>query len=59
MADVIGCKENKRNLTTLTELIEEGKVTAVIDRTFPFEQIPAAVRYQEAGHAQGKVVVSI
>jgi NADPH:quinone reductase-like Zn-dependent oxidoreductase len=59
LADVIGCKENKRNLTTLTELIEEGKVIPVIDRTFPFEQIPAAVRYQEAGHAQGKVVVSI
>ncbi|TXK35418.1 NAD(P)-dependent alcohol dehydrogenase [Nonomuraea sp. C10] len=58
-ADVVGCTENKRNLLALTELIEAGKVTPVIDRTYPFEEIPAAVRYQEMGHASGKVVVKI
>ncbi|GII33454.1 NAD(P)-dependent alcohol dehydrogenase [Planotetraspora mira] len=59
VADVVGCTENRRNLMTLTELIEDGKVTPVIDRCYPFEEIPAAIRYQEEGHAQGKVVVAV
>ncbi|MEV0597533.1 NAD(P)-dependent alcohol dehydrogenase [Nonomuraea cavernae] len=58
-ADVVQCTENKRNLLTLTELIETGKITPVIDRTYPFEDIPAAIRYQEEGHAPGKVVITI
>ncbi|MFG1702781.1 NAD(P)-dependent alcohol dehydrogenase [Nonomuraea sp. M3C6] len=59
LADVVGCKENKQNLMTLTELIEEGEVAPVIDRSYPFEEIPAAIRYQEEGHASGKVVIAI
>jgi NADPH:quinone reductase-like Zn-dependent oxidoreductase len=58
-ADVVACKANKQNLMTLTEFIEDGKITPVIDRSFPFEEISAAVRYQEAGHAPGKVVIAI
>jgi NADPH:quinone reductase-like Zn-dependent oxidoreductase len=58
LADVIGCTENRRNLETLTGLIEDGKVIPVIDRSFPFEEIPDAVRYQEQGRSQGKVVIS-
>ncbi|GGS95733.1 NADPH:quinone reductase [Planobispora rosea] len=58
-ADVIGATENKRNLMTLTELIEAGKVTPVIDRRYPFEEIPAAIRYQEEGHTTGKVVIAV
>lgn len=58
-ADVVASTETTRNLITLTELIENGKVTPVIDRTYPFAEIPAAVTYQEAGHASGKVVVTI
>ncbi|NUR92672.1 MAG: NAD(P)-dependent alcohol dehydrogenase [Nonomuraea sp.] len=57
-ADVIRCADVRRNLMTLTELIEKGEVTPVIDRTFPFGEIPAAVRYQEEGHSPGKVVVT-
>jgi NADPH:quinone reductase-like Zn-dependent oxidoreductase len=59
MTDVFGSKENKQNLITLTELIEAGRVTPVIDRSYPFEEIPAALRYNEQGHAQGKVVIAI
>jgi NADPH:quinone reductase-like Zn-dependent oxidoreductase len=59
MADVVRCTENKRNLMTLTELIEDGKITPVIDRSYPFEEIPAAVEYQEGGHAPGKVVIAV
>ncbi|HEU5025585.1 MAG TPA: NAD(P)-dependent alcohol dehydrogenase [Spirillospora sp.] len=57
MADVYAYTEHKRSLMTLTELIEAGKVTPVIDRSFPFDDIPAAVAYQEEGHATGKVVI--
>ncbi|MFI6919630.1 NAD(P)-dependent alcohol dehydrogenase [Nonomuraea spiralis] len=57
-ADVVRCGSNRANLLTLTGLIEGGEITPVIDRTFPFGEIPAAVRYQEEGHAPGKVVVT-
>ncbi|MGH8837732.1 MAG: NAD(P)-dependent alcohol dehydrogenase, partial [Jiangellaceae bacterium] len=59
IADAVRCTENKQNLMTLTEFIEDGKVTPVIDRSYPFEEIPAAVKYQEEGHAPGKVVIAI
>ncbi|NBE94429.1 NAD(P)-dependent alcohol dehydrogenase, partial [Nonomuraea sp. K271] len=57
--NVVTCEETKRNLVTLTGLIEDGKVTPVIDRSFPFARIPEAVTYQEAGHAAGKVVITV
>jgi NADPH:quinone reductase-like Zn-dependent oxidoreductase len=50
---------NRDDLFVLKELIEAGKVTPVIDRSYPFDQIPDAVRYVEAGHAQGKVVITL
>jgi NADPH:quinone reductase-like Zn-dependent oxidoreductase len=59
LTEVVRCKETRRNLTTLAELIEAGEVTPVIDRRYSFEEIPAAVRYQEEGHAAGKVVVTV
>jgi NADPH:quinone reductase-like Zn-dependent oxidoreductase len=59
LADAVGCQEKKQNLVTLAEFIEDGRVTPVIDRRYPFEEIPAAVAYQEAGHAPGKVVVTV
>ena len=49
----------KQNLITLTQLIEDHKITPAIDRCYPFEQIPAAIRYHEHGHARGKVVVAV
>ena len=57
--DTPGCTEKKQNLVTLTRLIEDGKITPAIDRSYPFGQIPAAIRYQEQGHARGKVVVAV
>ncbi|MBB2914534.1 NADPH:quinone reductase-like Zn-dependent oxidoreductase [Streptosporangium becharense] len=58
-ADVVRCTENKQNLITLTGFIEDGRITPVIDRRYPFEEIPEAVRYQEQGRAAGKVVITI
>jgi NADPH:quinone reductase-like Zn-dependent oxidoreductase len=59
LADAVGCTTKRAALMTLTGLIEEGLVTPVIDRRYSFEDLPAAVRYQEEGHAPGKVVVTV
>lgn len=50
---------SRDDLVALTELIEAGKVTPVIDRTFDFAEVPDAIRYLEAGHVAGKVVITV
>jgi NADPH:quinone reductase-like Zn-dependent oxidoreductase len=50
---------NKEVLLVLQELLEAGKVTPVIDRTYSLSETPEAVRYLEAGHARGKVVITM
>jgi NADPH:quinone reductase-like Zn-dependent oxidoreductase len=52
-------KENHDDLIVLKELIESGKVTPVIDRTYPLSEAPEAIRYLEQGHARGKVVITV
>ena len=47
------------DLVVLKELIESGKVTPVIDRTYPLSETPEAFRYLDEGHAQGKVVITV
>ena len=59
LADTVACTAKKQILMTLTTLIEDGKVTPVISRTYPFHDIQQAVRYQEQGHVPGKVVVTM
>lgn len=51
--------ENVEDMLALTELIEAGKVTPVIDRTFALSEVPKAIRYMEEGHARGKVVITL
>lgn len=50
---------SRKDLTILADLIQTGKVKPVIDRTYPFNQLPEAMRYLEEGHARGKVVVTV
>jgi NADPH:quinone reductase-like Zn-dependent oxidoreductase len=51
--------ENAPDLMELTELIETGKVTPVIDRTYPLSEAPAAIQHMVEGRARGKVVVTM
>jgi NADPH:quinone reductase-like Zn-dependent oxidoreductase len=50
---------NKKDLTILADLMQSGKVTPVIDRTYPLSQIAEAIRYLEQGHARGKVIITV
>ncbi|GIH08068.1 NADPH:quinone reductase [Rhizocola hellebori] len=52
-------KPSAANLNALTELFQTGKVTPVIDRTYPLSQTADALRRFEAGAARGKLVVTV
>jgi len=52
-------KTNHNDLVYMAELLEAGKVVPVIDRTYPLQEVPAAIRYLVEGHARGKVVITI
>jgi NADPH:quinone reductase-like Zn-dependent oxidoreductase len=47
------------NLLALSELMESGKVTPVIDRTYPLSEAAEAIRYVGSGRARGKVAISV
>src|SRR6478609_11390760 len=46
------------DLALLAELIEQGKLKAIVDRTYPFAKIAEALDYVESGRAKGKVVIT-
>jgi NADPH:quinone reductase-like Zn-dependent oxidoreductase len=50
---------NKGDLAVLGNLMQSGKVTPVIDRTYKLSDTAEALRYLEAGHARGKVVLTV
>jgi NADPH:quinone reductase-like Zn-dependent oxidoreductase len=52
-------KNNNKDLVYLQELIEAGKVTPVIDRTYPLPETPMALGYAAEGHVRGKVVITV
>jgi NADPH:quinone reductase-like Zn-dependent oxidoreductase len=54
-----GAKDPGDRLLVLKELIEAGRVTPVIDRTFPLSEVPEAIRYLESGQARGKIVIIV
>ena len=49
----------REDLVVLRELIESGRVTPVIDRMFPLEAVAEALRHYGAGHARGRVVITM
>jgi NADPH:quinone reductase-like Zn-dependent oxidoreductase len=52
-------KANHNDLLVLKELVEAGKVKPVIDRRYPLSETAEAMRYLGAGHARGKVVITV
>ena len=49
----------KADLTLIANLIESGKLTSVVERTYPLANAADAIRHLETGHARGKVIVTI
>jgi NADPH:quinone reductase-like Zn-dependent oxidoreductase len=52
-------RRSQDDLHVLKGLIEAGKLTPVIDRTYPLNEVPEAIRYLEGRHARGKVVITV
>lgn len=52
-------KLQKEDLAVLRDLMAEGKVAPVIDRSYPMSGTAEALRYLEDGHARGKVVITM
>ncbi|HEY5167923.1 MAG TPA: NAD(P)-dependent alcohol dehydrogenase [Thermoleophilia bacterium] len=52
-------RPKSEDLAVLRELVETGKLTPVIDRTYPLSETPAALEYVGKGHARGKVVITL
>ena len=48
---------NKDDLAVMGDMMEAKKVTPVIDRTYPLNEVPDAIRYLETGRARGKVII--
>jgi NADPH:quinone reductase-like Zn-dependent oxidoreductase len=55
------CTERPRqdDLLVLKGLIESGKLTPVVGRTYPLDQAGDAISYFGEGHAEGKVIISL
>jgi NADPH:quinone reductase-like Zn-dependent oxidoreductase len=52
-------RPSRDDLEVMRELIESGRVTPVIDRTYPLSETPEAIRLMETGHARGKIVITM
>ncbi|PYJ20389.1 MAG: hypothetical protein DME99_10125 [Verrucomicrobia bacterium] len=50
---------DKKDMMVLADLMQSGKMTPVIDRTYKLNETADALRYLEQGHARGKVVVTV
>jgi NADPH:quinone reductase-like Zn-dependent oxidoreductase len=51
-------KERSEDLEELRKLLETGAIQPRVDRTFPLDEVPQAIRYLRDGHARGKVVIT-
>jgi NADPH:quinone reductase-like Zn-dependent oxidoreductase len=56
---VLAVRPNTEDVDFMKELIEADKVMPVIDKTYPLNEVPEAIRYVGEGHARGKVVISV
>jgi NADPH:quinone reductase-like Zn-dependent oxidoreductase len=52
-------RQNREELLAVTRLIEDGKLTPVVDRTYPLANTAEGLRHIEQGHARGKAVITV
>ena len=52
-------KTDRQELLDVTALVEDGKLTAVVDRTYPLAETAEGLRHVEQGHVRGKAVVTV
>jgi len=55
----LSAMSDQEDLAFVGELIEAGKVVPVIDKRYPLNEVPEALRYYGEGHSRGKVVISV
>jgi NADPH:quinone reductase-like Zn-dependent oxidoreductase len=53
------CKPNRADLLTVTGFIDDGRLTPVVDRTYPMAETADGLRHVERGHTRGKVVITV
>jgi NADPH:quinone reductase-like Zn-dependent oxidoreductase len=56
---VLVVRRNRKDLVHVTELCQAGKLVPVIDRCYPFSEVPEALRHLGEGRAKGKVVITV
>ena len=56
---ILAVQPNTEDVDFMKELIEAGKVTPVIDKTYPLSEVPEAIGYVGEGDARGKVVITV
>jgi NADPH:quinone reductase-like Zn-dependent oxidoreductase len=56
---VLVVPQNRKDLISITELCDAGKILPVIDRRYSLSEVPEALRYVAEGHAKGKVVITL
>jgi NADPH:quinone reductase-like Zn-dependent oxidoreductase len=52
-------KMNQKDLVYLRELLEAGKIAPVIEKRYPLNEVPSAMRYLLEGHARGKIIIQV
>ena len=52
-------RPGERDLQDLKELLETGKISPVMDRSYTLSEVPEALRYYGKGHARGKITITV
>jgi NADPH:quinone reductase-like Zn-dependent oxidoreductase len=55
----LSAQAKQRDLLTLTGLVDDGRLTPVLDRTLPLADVAEGLRHVERGHARGKVILTV
>jgi len=56
---ILAVRSNTEDVDFMKDFIEAGKVTPVIDKTYPLSEVPEAIGYVGEGQAQGKVIITV